>query len=220
MTTQPRALRTRRALMRAAAVHFDRHGYEGTSLVRVCREAGISMGALTFHFPTKDKLADALVEQGGAATRAAVDAALEGGAEPAPHELRRVRALLLVVARLLESETHVRAAARLTRERPSAGAGWTASWVPPLHELLARAHAQGQLRGEADPRIMTLTASSLIAGVDAHLRYLLHAPGGNENEDCTVVQLARMWDFVIHGAQAQCPSAAGPDTRAGETRRQ
>lgn len=73
MVRQERAVRTRQALLDAAAEEFDRHGYEGTSLNRVCRAAGITIGALTFHFSTKAELADAVQSQGRIITRAALD---------------------------------------------------------------------------------------------------------------------------------------------------
>ncbi|MGV9266406.1 TetR family transcriptional regulator [Kitasatospora sp. NPDC003701] len=71
---QERAQHTRRALLRAAAGEFDRHGYAGTSLSRVSRAAGVTMGALTFHFPTKASLADAVRADAVELTRAAVGA--------------------------------------------------------------------------------------------------------------------------------------------------
>ncbi|MWA08075.1 TetR/AcrR family transcriptional regulator [Streptomyces sp. BA2] len=201
MVSQQRALRTRRALVRAAAEQIDRHGYDGASLQRVSRGAGISMGALTFHFPTKDKLADALQERGRSMTQAAVRQALAVPASP----LRRARALVLALARLLEKDTEVRAAARLARERSSTEADWTANWLPHLRELLDQAHADGQLRAEADPETVTVMAGYLIAGVDAHLRHLAHTPAPDAPHTDAVGQLARVWDLILHGVCAVEP---------------
>ncbi|MEV8020726.1 TetR/AcrR family transcriptional regulator [Streptomyces sp. NPDC086554] len=198
MVTQERALRTRRALILAAATQIDDFGYDGTTLHRVCRAAGISMGALTFHFPTKDKLADALQEHGRSATRAAVRQALAVPASP----LRRARALVLGIARLLEKEIEVRAAARLARERPSAEADWTANWLPDLRVLLAEAHAEGQLRATADPETVAVMAGYLVAGVDAHLRHRAHAPAPDAPHPDPVGQLARVWDLMLYGVSA------------------
>ncbi|MFF1793793.1 TetR family transcriptional regulator [Kitasatospora sp. NPDC058263] len=76
---QERAQHTRRALLRAAAGEFDQHGYAGTSLSRVSRAAGVTMGALTFHFPTKASLADAVRADAVELTRAALGGPAEGG---------------------------------------------------------------------------------------------------------------------------------------------
>ncbi|MFD7796377.1 TetR family transcriptional regulator [Streptomyces sp. NPDC059759] len=60
MTRQERAVRTREALIEAAADLFDRDGQEVTSLAAVTAKAQVSAGALYFHFATKADLADAV----------------------------------------------------------------------------------------------------------------------------------------------------------------
>ncbi|MGA4846472.1 TetR family transcriptional regulator [Streptomyces sp. G5(2025)] len=208
-------MRTRHALLVAAAEQIDRHGYDGTSLVRVCRAAGISMGALTFHFPAKDKLADALQEQGRSATEAVVNQALAIPASP----LRRARALVLAVARLLQTHTEVRAAARLARERLDTDADWAGSWLPPLRDLLEQAHAEGQLRTTADPETVTVTAAYLIAGVDSHVRQRAHAPDTGAPHLDAAGQLARVWDLLLYGAATAPPrpSTSRDEGTAGPT---
>ncbi|WP_412077152.1 TetR family transcriptional regulator [Streptomyces xanthophaeus] len=206
MVTQPRALRTRRALMREAAAQIDRHGYEGTSLLRICRAAEISMGALTFHFPTKANLADALEERGSRAIQAVVNQALSVPASP----LRRARVMVLAIARLLENETEVRAAARLTRERPSARSEWTVNWLSGLRELLDQAHAEGQLPTAADVETVTVMAGYLLAGVDAHVRHRAYATAPDAPHSDAVGQLARVWDLVLYGAPVATGSPENP----------
>ncbi|MFF1902326.1 TetR family transcriptional regulator [Kitasatospora sp. NPDC058218] len=146
---QERAQHTRRALLRAAAGEFDRHGYAGTSLSRVSRAAGVTMGALTFHFPTKASLADAVRADAVELTRAAVGAPAGGvpaggggegcgvpGPGGGPGEVAR---LTDVLTRLLQEEPSVSAAARLAWEQPGAADNWYASWIPVL-----RGHLAGQ----------------------------------------------------------------------------
>src|SRR5215469_5949874 len=60
--TQVRALRTRDALLAAAALVFDRLGYSATRLEDVAIEADATKGALYFHFRSKADLANAIVE--------------------------------------------------------------------------------------------------------------------------------------------------------------
>lgn len=57
MVKQVRAARTRQALVRAAAEVFADDGYALASLPAISRRAGVSTGALHFHFPSKDLLA-------------------------------------------------------------------------------------------------------------------------------------------------------------------
>ncbi|WP_370413267.1 ScbR family autoregulator-binding transcription factor [Streptomyces fradiae] len=65
MARQERAIRTRNALVESAAVLFDRDGYEVASLATISARAGVSSGALHFHFPSKAALADAVVAAAG-----------------------------------------------------------------------------------------------------------------------------------------------------------
>ncbi|MGW2748567.1 ScbR family autoregulator-binding transcription factor [Streptomyces sp. NPDC001450] len=57
MVKQVRAVRTRQALIRAAAEAFAHDGYARASLPAISKRAGVSAGALHFHFPSKDALA-------------------------------------------------------------------------------------------------------------------------------------------------------------------
>ena len=60
MVKQERALRTREALIKSAAAVFDREGFRVASLTVISDQAGVSNGALHFHFASKAALADAV----------------------------------------------------------------------------------------------------------------------------------------------------------------
>jgi AcrR family transcriptional regulator len=55
--------RTRRGLIDAAIVRFAREGYRGTSVVDVCRDAGLSTTASYPYFPSKEALFVAAVDE-------------------------------------------------------------------------------------------------------------------------------------------------------------
>ncbi|MBT2469064.1 TetR/AcrR family transcriptional regulator [Streptomyces sp. ISL-66] len=216
---QERAARTRRTLVSAAACEFDRCGYTGASLVRISRAAGISMGALTFHFPNKEELAEVVRAQGHEITVAVVERLRVREEAPVPS----VVALTLALAGLLEQEACVRAAARLTRERPGCGPDWTSAWVPTVHERLRRLGAQGdgfraaggrefQVDPGADRWALAALATHLIAGVEADVRR--RAGGEEEPDGRTAAQLARIWDLVLSG-QADATSDTGTAADAG-----
>ncbi|MFE6103573.1 ScbR family autoregulator-binding transcription factor [Streptomyces laurentii] len=65
MATQERAVRTRNALIESAAELFGRDGFEPVSLALISARAGVSSGALHFHFPSKEALAEAVVRLAG-----------------------------------------------------------------------------------------------------------------------------------------------------------
>ncbi|MES5825452.1 ScbR family autoregulator-binding transcription factor [Streptomyces sp. RG80] len=60
MVKQERAARTRQALIQAAAEVFAEEGFVTAALSTISRRAGVSNGALHFHFANKGMLADAV----------------------------------------------------------------------------------------------------------------------------------------------------------------
>ncbi|MFE2721720.1 ScbR family autoregulator-binding transcription factor [Kitasatospora sp. NPDC059327] len=58
---QERAERTRAALIQAAAKLFGEQGFSGTSVVKIADEAGMTLGAVYFHFRNKSELAREIV---------------------------------------------------------------------------------------------------------------------------------------------------------------
>jgi AcrR family transcriptional regulator len=188
---QERAQQTRLALLRAAAAEFDRYGYAGTSLSRITRAAGVTMGALTFHFPTKSALADAVRARAAATTRAAVHPA--AGRGPAD--------LADVLLGLLENDPEVRAAARLTRERPEAPDNWYAVWAPALCGDPGDPEPATALDpDDADlPIDLALVAYCLVAGAEAVLRGEIPAAGTAARPGEVRRRLHQAWRRVLSG---------------------
>ncbi|GGY84604.1 ScbR family autoregulator-binding transcription factor [Streptomyces omiyaensis] len=60
MAMQERAVRTRTTLIRSAAEIFDADGFVAASISAISTRAGVSGGALHFHFPSKGALAEAI----------------------------------------------------------------------------------------------------------------------------------------------------------------
>ncbi|MER7959853.1 ScbR family autoregulator-binding transcription factor [Streptomyces sp. NPDC096030] len=60
MAKQPRALRTRQDLIRSAAEVFERAGFADASIAVISSAAGVSNGALHFHFRNKRALGEAV----------------------------------------------------------------------------------------------------------------------------------------------------------------
>lgn len=188
---QARAARTRQALVQAAASEFDRYGYAGTSLVQVCKTAGITTGALTFHFRNKSELADAVQAAGCTAIRRVV----EPFARAQNPALERLVELTLSLAQLLENETAVRSAARLTRERPGGDVGWAACWLPAVRELAFRAQRMGQLRAGTQPAAVTHLAACLLVATEMRVRTSVQAA----RKPDAVKQLEQMWSLALYG---------------------
>jgi AcrR family transcriptional regulator len=61
VSRQEQSEKTRSAIIDAAAVAFDQHGYQGAGLSLILEQAGVTRGALYFHFSSKEELAQELV---------------------------------------------------------------------------------------------------------------------------------------------------------------
>lgn len=134
MTRQERASRTRTTLIITAAERFAEDGYAGTGLKSIASAAGMSTGALTFHFPSKGKLADAVVEEAQAVLRPVVGEVLRcpGAARDTMQDL------VTALVRLLHDDVLVRAAAWLELEGSEGVRSWSAGWYPELLRLAER----------------------------------------------------------------------------------
>ena len=65
--------KTREKLLEAAKADFLENGYQNASLRRICKNAGVTTGALYFFFENKEALLNALIEQPLQAFRAMFD---------------------------------------------------------------------------------------------------------------------------------------------------
>jgi AcrR family transcriptional regulator len=118
MVQQERARRTRQHVLDAAAEEFSAHGYSHTTLGAVAQRIGMTKGALYGHFPSKDQLADAIVQYADDLWKATVREANQADCAP----LRTLGALTCLLAGLLRSDTRPKAAFRLVADRVSSGA--------------------------------------------------------------------------------------------------
>lgn len=197
---QTRAAHTRRRLLLAAAAGFARHGYAGSSLAHVALQAEVTLGALTFHFPTKDALARAVYEDGAACTRTAVDRALNRSQLP----LQNVIDITHEVSRLLRTEPTVRAASRLSRETTRTGTSWHQLWLDEVGRRAARAHAGGDLSESCSAELLSILAGCMLAGTDSPS---VHTPAAwGESPDV----LAQLWRLVLGSVAAPGRSALLP----------
>ena len=144
MAKQERAVRTRNALIESAAELFHQDGYEVASLSVISARAGVSSGALHFHFASKAELADAVAD---AAHRrlGRITAASEGG-----HRRGALQVLIdatHTLARALRDDAVLRAGFGLDRaRRPDTGRPTVlGTWQHWVLEVLQRARVEGSL---------------------------------------------------------------------------
>ncbi|MFB1044114.1 TetR family transcriptional regulator [Streptomyces chrestomyceticus] len=196
MARQDRAERTRRTLLRAAADEMAEKGYAGASMSRISTAADVTIGGLTFHFPSKAALAEAVRESGCTLTCAALSSLMTASRSPkaaARGELRRVVTFTRTLARLLEEEPSVRAAARLAWDFPDDGDTWYAMWLPSLGELVER--ARPDFTGWTTAEAVTATAVSVVTGAEFAAR--TGVPRGVASGLSPTEHVDRVWGLVL-----------------------
>ncbi|GAB2865615.1 ScbR family autoregulator-binding transcription factor [Streptomyces deserti] len=152
MARQERAIRTRRTILEAAAAVFDERGYTSATIGEILQRAGVTKGALYFHFGSKEELALGVFE--------------EQMAIALPPQASKLQELVdsgLVLAWRLRTEPLVRASVGLALDQGALGLDRTPAfrmWIDQTTLTLADAKAQGELLPHVD---VTETAELLVA---------------------------------------------------------
>lgn len=184
---QERAENTRQAILEGAAVAFDRAGFGGASLSDVVRHAGVTKGALYFHFPSKEALARTLMDE-----QFQVSEGVPALEDPG---LQTVIDLTHRLASGLRSNVRVRAGIRLvielgsfTQPDPSPYNAWIDTCV----HCLTPARERGDLLPSHDVRDL----ATFLVGSFTGIQVTSHVRTGREDLHARVVDL---WDFLLPG---------------------
>ena len=151
MARQERAVRTRQAVLEAAAKVFAEHGYTAATVVDILRTAGVTKGALYFHFASKEELARGVLE-------------VQTEQRPPEQEvkLQEMVDVAMTVAHRLVHDPLLQAGARLSADpvgRRHYGSAWPL-WVDMVTDILTEAGR----RGETLPHIVPREAAEMMVG--------------------------------------------------------
>jgi AcrR family transcriptional regulator len=156
---QDRAERTRNTILDAAAEAFEARGFAGASLSDILTRAGVTKGALYFHFASKEELAKALVEEQWNIELPEL--------ENATNPIQSVIDLCHSFCRSLCTNIRVQASNRLVTEanfeRPYPQV--FTRWNDMIHEFLKIAHDTGDLRQEWDPAEVATYVGGAVFGI-------------------------------------------------------
>ncbi|WP_411078892.1 ScbR family autoregulator-binding transcription factor [Streptomyces sp. cmx-18-6] len=187
---QARAARTREVLLRAAAEVFDEVGYPGASISKVGERAGVTAGAIYFHFRSKEGLARAVIQEQAADLEFPVS---ETG-------LQQLLDVTMYLAEQMRHNTLLRAGVRLAVEENEVGLRDYAIyewWADRFARELATARGKGQLLPSVDEEAC---ASLLVA---AFTGTQIMSQIANGRADLTT-RIASMWRCLL-------PALAPPD---------
>ncbi|WP_158883514.1 ScbR family autoregulator-binding transcription factor [Amycolatopsis anabasis] len=164
MAKQIRAEITREAILRASAKLFDRHGYRGASLNDVLKLAGVTKGALYFHFSSKEELARAVISYQHLWAVGVANEELEEGQTGLEAVIRLSQSLALQ----LMHDPMVRAGIRLTLEHGTFGESTSEpyeGWIAVTERLLVHASESGELDGAVRPAVVARFVVGAFTGV-------------------------------------------------------
>lgn len=160
MVKQDRAIRTRRIILEAAARVFEERGYRAATIAEILSTAGVTKGALYFHFGSKEQLAQGVLHEQD--QRFTID--------DRPCKLQELADVVLLHAYRLQSDPMVRAGVRLTMDQYAEGldrSGPFLRWSGVCRELLEKAQAQGELLPHVVPSVTADVVVGTFAGVQS-----------------------------------------------------
>ncbi|MFJ7149050.1 ScbR family autoregulator-binding transcription factor [Streptomyces sp. NPDC100445] len=147
---QERSARTRLRVLFGAAELFTQRGFRQTSVQDVADRVEMTKGAVYFHYPTKEALAVAIVEEHYARWPKMLEEVAKEGLSP----LSTAERMLEWAATAFQNDVIVQAGARLQIERPQIDAELPTpyvDWISLLESLLTSAGEAGELRPGVTP---------------------------------------------------------------------
>ncbi|KQO97024.1 ScbR family autoregulator-binding transcription factor [Leifsonia sp. Leaf264] len=189
MVSQERARVTRERIIIGAAETFDRCGFGAASLSDIAEAAGVTKGALYFHFRSKDEIAGAVIDaQHAAASHSAKTMVLTS--ETA---LETAVQLSAGLARRLQSDPLTRAGIRLTTESSSFDApvrGPYEDWLTTFESIVAAAIEAGDVRPGTDPAMLARFIIPSFTGIQIISEVFSARSDMPE-------RVAEMWDIIF-----------------------
>ncbi|MEU3915655.1 ScbR family autoregulator-binding transcription factor [Streptomyces sp. NPDC029721] len=164
MAEQVRAIRTRQAILSAAAKIFEERGYQASTISEILTVAGVTKGALYFHFQSKDDLAQGVLNAQNQNLVLPERAA----------KLQEIVDIVMLHTYRLQTDPMVRAGVRLTMDQMAGDldrSGPFRNWAVPVRERLEKAQAQGELL----PHVIPAETADVIVGSYAGIQSMSQA---------------------------------------------
>jgi AcrR family transcriptional regulator len=189
MVRQARSEATRQKIIAAAVELFSETGYADAGLGDIIEGAELTKGALYYHFDSKDALAAAVIEEGGAA----VLRAFEGGGESPAPALENMIHCVFDAAELMADNKVARTAIQLVRavcEFNQAASRMFGAWLRAMTAHARQASAEGDLRPSLDPNSVGETIIAAVFG--AELMSSAISDGDNLTQ-----RLTKAWQLLL-----------------------
>ncbi|WP_210582838.1 ScbR family autoregulator-binding transcription factor [Streptomyces sp. GESEQ-4] len=186
MVQQERAARTRHALVKAAAAVFAEEGFVTASLSTISGRAGVSNGALHFHFANKNRLAEAVRAEASEAVSRITETARARHGDTLQTVVDATHALMDSLARdLVVRGGFALAGDAARRGGPCPRRQWQ-RWVK---DSLVRAGRSGALA----PGISAADAARVVVAATTGFEVL----GGEDASWLTRRSVTRLWEVLL-----------------------
>ncbi|MFC9959772.1 ScbR family autoregulator-binding transcription factor [Streptomyces nigra] len=186
MARQERAIRTRQVILEAAGAVFDEHGYAATTISMVLERAAVTKGALYFHFPSKESLAQAVLDE----------QISFGAVPPHPCKLQEVVDMTFVFGQRLLRNSLLKGSVRLAVDQSAPSgvdhSGAFRQWADLLVRVMEQASAQGELLPTVRPRQTVELLVGSFAGIQLMSRAL------TDREDLAE-RISQLWGHLLPG---------------------
>jgi AcrR family transcriptional regulator len=180
---QERAARTRAVIARAAAEVFAELGFSGASVTKITQRAGLTLGAMYFHFESKEALAREIVRDQPARVT-----------PPHPsHGLQHAIDVTLTWAHRLLDDPFLLAGARLVMEQDSfVGPAENShqQWTEVMAQDLALAKREREVRANVDVVPVARLVVNACTGAQMHA----HLESGRED---LPERVREMWNVLL-----------------------
>ncbi|WP_308120327.1 ScbR family autoregulator-binding transcription factor [Streptomyces bambusae] len=201
---QERAVRTRQAILEAAAMVFEDRGYDAAKLTDIVKIAKVTKGALYFHFDSKEDLGQAVID---------AQLGIEPWYTPQEFKSQEFVDIGMIYSHRLQHDVLLRGSARLALDNVGRNldrAGPYQSWIDLHTELMTEAKARGELLSHVDPA----QPSRLIVGSFAGLNLMSQTLGLNLDEEVSALYTSVMPSLVVAAVAIRLDTAPGRGGRA------
>ncbi|MCL8017856.1 ScbR family autoregulator-binding transcription factor [Streptomyces sp. AS02] len=160
MARQDRAIRTRRSILEAAAQVFGERGYASATVEQILNHAGVTRGALYFHFSSKEEVALGVLEA-------------QMPTDRLPERSSKLQKLVdhgMVMAYRLQHDPLVQAGVSLALDQGARELDRNSAfraWSDQLERILAEARGQGELLPHIDVTDTAELLTGAFSGVQA-----------------------------------------------------
>jgi TetR/AcrR family transcriptional repressor of uid operon len=189
MAQQERAVRTRDAVLAAAAEAFADAGFLATSMSDIFARAGVTKGALYFHFTSKEELAFAIIDAEEETARDLIGAILAGDSPP----LQKLIDISFRWGREIQSNPIVQAGLRMIIEQGTYSRPMPMpynQWQEITTQLLGEAVERGDVERGADLKSVSEFIVSAYVGAQ-----VVSAVMSNHKD--LIRRIEAMWQIVL-----------------------